>query len=156
MNDTNPTPPDEGEMLLAFVRARDVACPLCGYNLRDLTRPTCPECRQALRLCVGAQKAPVGALLLAVAPGFFSGIAACLLAIPIVVSPLAGGGPAPPPFYLIDAFGFLSGAAAFWLAWKRHSFLRLRPRTQWKWAVVVWSIHVAAFLVVVVLAWLFG
>jgi hypothetical protein len=41
------------QMLLAFVATRDVRCPACGYNLRQLHSNTCPECGNALRLSVG-------------------------------------------------------------------------------------------------------
>src|SRR5436305_13805040 len=43
----------EQQMLLAFLAGQDVACPLCGYNLRGLTTPRCPECGRELRLSIG-------------------------------------------------------------------------------------------------------
>ena len=39
--------------LREFLRDRDVPCPLCGYDLRGLTIPRCPECGQPLKLGVG-------------------------------------------------------------------------------------------------------
>lgn len=51
-----PPPPavtDDAQELLAYVRDRDVKCPLCGYNLRALAIPRCPECGQGLKLAVG-------------------------------------------------------------------------------------------------------
>jgi hypothetical protein len=44
---------DDAAELVRFLAARDVACPLCGYNLRGLTTPRCPECGRELRLSVG-------------------------------------------------------------------------------------------------------
>src|ERR1043165_4421294 len=41
------------EFLLAYLRANDAACPLCQYNLRNLTEPRCPECGREIRLTVG-------------------------------------------------------------------------------------------------------
>src|SRR5690349_11255431 len=41
------------EPLLDYLRDRDVACPLCGYNLRGLTSTRCPECGRELQLTVG-------------------------------------------------------------------------------------------------------
>jgi hypothetical protein len=35
---------DSGDALRAFLAERDVACPGCGYNLRNLTKNVCPEC----------------------------------------------------------------------------------------------------------------
>jgi hypothetical protein len=43
---------DEAGALVEFMRHRDVACPACEYNLRNLTSPTCPECGTALVLGV--------------------------------------------------------------------------------------------------------
>jgi len=42
-----------GELLIRYLADRDVSCPACGYNLRDLTRARCPECDQELALRVG-------------------------------------------------------------------------------------------------------
>src|SRR5262245_32084681 len=42
-----------GELLNRYLADRDVLCPGCGYNLRDLTRDHCPECDQGLALRVG-------------------------------------------------------------------------------------------------------
>jgi len=43
----------EAADLVHYLATRDAACPLCGYNLRCLTRPQCPECGRELRLTVG-------------------------------------------------------------------------------------------------------
>lgn len=45
--------PIEVAMLQTFVAGRDVACPGCGYNVRDLPGDVCPECGQRLRLSLG-------------------------------------------------------------------------------------------------------
>jgi hypothetical protein len=42
--------PREDETLAAYLADRDVRCARCRYNLRGLTRSTCPECGLALRL----------------------------------------------------------------------------------------------------------
>lgn len=34
----------DGTAVVAFLRGRDVACPSCGYNLRDQRGALCPEC----------------------------------------------------------------------------------------------------------------
>lgn len=46
--------------LRAFVALRDVPCPACGYNLRDLTGRNCPECGQELELRVGLAEPRLG------------------------------------------------------------------------------------------------
>jgi hypothetical protein len=41
--------PDAG-LVREFLRARDVPCPGCGYNLRGIPEPRCPECERAVTL----------------------------------------------------------------------------------------------------------
>jgi hypothetical protein len=50
-----PTSPNaDAAVLIDWLRDRDIPCPLCGYNLRHLTTPRCPECGQELCLAVAA------------------------------------------------------------------------------------------------------
>lgn len=42
----------DGADVISWLAGRDVPCPLCGYNLRGLASPRCPECGQPLRLGV--------------------------------------------------------------------------------------------------------
>jgi hypothetical protein len=141
--------PDEQRHLLDFVHDRDVECPKCGYNLRNLIRPVCPECREELRLTVGLVKMRFGWFVATLIPGAFSGICAVLLAMPIILSPVMGGGPPPPGIILLDAFGWLSGCFAVGLFLARHRFLGFSRNRQIAWASVVWAIHLAAFAVVI-------
>jgi hypothetical protein len=136
------------ELLLDFLRdreAHDAApdCPVCKYNLRALTKPVCPECGHDLLLTVGAARHPFGWLLFALAPGFFSGIAAFFLSIPVVISQITND-PAPSLIVVVDFFGWCSGVFAIVLALKRHRFLALRSGAQRWWAIVIWLIHVTA------------
>ncbi|MEM9415874.1 MAG: hypothetical protein AAGA29_10415 [Planctomycetota bacterium] len=54
MHDETHPPPDETRALLDYVAQREVGCPRCGYNLRGLTQPNCPECGNGLKLTVGS------------------------------------------------------------------------------------------------------
>lgn len=139
-------------MVVEFLRGRDVGCPLCGYNLRDLSEPRCPECRKTLTLAVSLREMRIGWLLVTVAPGLFSGIAAGLLLIPIVIVPLTEGGPPPWFILVLDAFGWLSGIAALILIRRRVAFLRLPAARQRLWALLAWAVHVGAFFLVLALA----
>jgi hypothetical protein len=40
------------DILLKFLADRDVPCPQCGYNLRNLVSDVCPECGERLALGV--------------------------------------------------------------------------------------------------------
>lgn len=42
--------PSDTELLAAYLTDRDVSCPTCGYSLRGLTHPRCPECGRGLSL----------------------------------------------------------------------------------------------------------
>ncbi|MCZ6836267.1 MAG: hypothetical protein O7G85_10870 [Planctomycetota bacterium] len=68
-------PPNDRDLLKAFLDRRDESCPLCGYNLRGLTGSQCPECAKALVLRVGLEEPNLGAyvtglIALASATGF--------------------------------------------------------------------------------------
>ena len=142
---------DAEELLLAFVRSRDVECPRCGYNLRALTQPRCPECREALSLQVGVAKVRIGWFVATIIPGAFSGICALILSMPMALVPLLGWGPPPPiQFVLLDAFGWLSGLVAVAIYSARQRFVRAPGRTQATWAIALWTVHLAAFAIVVV------
>ena len=147
-------PADSDKLLFEFVRDRDAPCPRCGYNVRNLSTPTCPECREALSLSVGFRKPRFGWLLVTVTPGAFSGIAAALLLIPLMISVFLPGGP-PWPLWGVDAFGWLSGLAALVLVNYRYAFLRLPQAAQRVWAVMAWAIHIAALAVFIATLLLF-
>ena len=148
---TQPRDPEEVELLLQFVRERDVRCPRCDYNLRNLSQPVCPECREPLQLTVGARKPRFGLLIASIAPGIFSGIAAMMLCAPMTITTLRGNGP-PWPVYLVDTFGWLSGFFALGLFAMRFRFLRLPLGKQVTCAAVIWFIHVTAFMILLAVA----
>ena len=52
--DAQPDKPTDQDMLRQFLADRDVACPACRYNIRQLQTSTCPECGRDLFLTVGA------------------------------------------------------------------------------------------------------
>lgn len=132
--------------LLAWLADHDAPCPLCGYNLRALTRAVCPECKQELVLTVGAKRVRLAWFLIALAPGMFSGIAALFLAVPIVGQTLLGTGYPPWGILLVDVFGLASGGTAILLARRRVWFLRMQMPRQRSIAMSVWGVHVVMFI----------
>ena len=140
---TKPTSDRAQAMLLEFLRDHDADCPVCGYSLRALTRPVCPECNQDLVLTVGTARLRMGWLFVAIAPGFFAGIAACFVLIPtlgiffedgIFLLPLVGA----------VLFGWCSGGFAIILAARRNRFIsQSRSRQRW-FALITWLVHFAA------------
>ena len=134
------------EMLLDFLREHEAQCPVCVYNLKALTRPMCPECGNELVLTVGVTRLRLGWLLVALAPGFFSGIAAAFLLIPIVLRLVIGDGQWSGLLNAVDLFGWCSGIFAILLAWKRSRFLVLTRAQQMIFALTVWLIHIVALV----------
>jgi hypothetical protein len=131
------------ELLLEFLSEHDAPCPVCGYSLTALTRPVCPECRHDLVLTVGVTRPHLVWLFAAVAPGFFSGIAAFFVLIPIVLR-FVYAGAVSPAMVALDLFGWCSGALAIIIVARRMRFIaQARARQQW-WAAIIWTVHVAA------------
>ena len=70
------------QCILDFLHDRDVFCPLCKYNLRNLTIPRCPECGYRLRLSIGLvepSQAPWILALVGLAASAGLGVLAALL-----------------------------------------------------------------------------
>lgn len=137
---TVPRDSQETELLLAFLHERDTDCPRCGYNLRNLTQPVCPECREQLVLKVGVSKLKLHWLFATLAPGMFSGIAAAIF---VLICLLEG----PPPRRMWQpwaAFAFLSisGIAGVLLAAQSKRFLHQSIGAQVIWALIIWGVHV--------------
>jgi len=136
--------------LLNFLRDHDAPCPLCGYNLRNLIVPTCPECHHGLKLTVGIDGVRIGWYIAALSPFLFSGMAALALGSLLVVAELAGGRP-PPILHLLTLVGLCSGSVAAALIWRRRRFLRFEPATQRRWAIIAWVTHLLPFLGIIIL-----
>ena len=100
-------------------------------------------------LTVGAPDIRLGWFLAALVPGMFSGIAACFVAIPIIISSFNPAAFIPWPIVGIDLFGFASGITAFILARKRIWFLRKSHADQQHIALGIWAVHVFVFFTVV-------
>lgn len=137
------------DRLLDFLRDHDAPCPVCGYNLRNLTVPTCPECQHTLELTVGVTGLRIGLYIATLAPFMFSGMAGLALGSLIVTVAAApgGAGTGPPPMlYLLTVIGLASGTFAIALLVFRRRFLAFAPGTQRCWAVLAWTVHLLPFL----------
>lgn len=152
------TPTRAEELLLDFLRDHDAPCPVCNYNLRALTKPICPECGHSLALTVSAAKLRIGWLLAAVAPGFFSGVAAFFVLIP-TFGQLFGQGRVTRGFIMtasLDLFGWCSLAFAIFLARRFRKFI-VQPRSRQRWqALTIWAVHISALALAMLCAFLFG
>jgi len=122
-------PQTEDQHLLAFVRDRDINCPLCGYNLRALTVPRCPECGQTLKLTVGLAEPFLKAwIACAAATCLSAGVGFLILYL------LTKAGPAPPFRSALEAISFYAFPAMIPIAglflFYRRAFLRRSRNSQ--------------------------
>jgi len=140
---TSPREPRETELLLQFLHERDHDCPRCGYNLRNLTQPVCPECRESLILKIGIQRVRLLWLLLALAPSIFCAIA---VGLGVVMSILHGPPPADLEAVLVILFLMFSGSLGVILGIRHTWFLRLSDSAQIGIAVATWAVHLTVFL----------
>lgn len=79
-----PPPPSDTALLLEYLKHYDAFCPVCNYNLRNLTQPRCPECGRGLMISVGATEPYlVNWILLTISLGFAAGLG--LVAAPTMI-----------------------------------------------------------------------
>ncbi len=132
-----------------FLRGRSAPCPRCGYDLRDIQFAKCPECAEPLVLKLGSPRANFAWLIVAMVPGCFSGVAACFLAVPIVMTvgrSFPGGPGIPWPIIAADLFGFLSAASVVVMYRFRDRVMAKPTRWQAAFAGIMWLDHVVAFV----------
>ena len=141
----SPDTPNDTALLLAFVRERDVECPRCGYNLRNLTQPVCPECHELLILKVGVRKFRLVWLILMLAPGLFSAIAFGMF---LTMCALHGWPNFPIEGALTVAFLALSGVLAAIGGLNANRIWRWSDQAQIAAAIITWSIHLLVFAIV--------
>ncbi len=85
---------------ITFVAGRDVPCPVCEYNLRDLTLDRCPECGERLVLQLTRAEPMLGLFLAFVLPL----LGAAGLGLIFVMLWATNGGPGPDQVLPIAAF----------------------------------------------------
>jgi hypothetical protein len=143
--------------VVAFLEGRSVPCPRCAYDLRDIPTARCPECGEPLVLKIGSPRARFGWLVLAMAPGCFSGVAALFVMIPISMTigrRFPAGQGLPWPVVVADAFGFLSAASVGLMYRHRHRFMSWTARRQGGFAGAVWGTHILVFALLLLAMWL--
>lgn len=124
---------NEAALLARFLAGREVACPQCGYNLRDLVGGRCPECGEALVLRVNLvepRQAAVITGLVALSSGL--GLNGLLLMFGLIMElrrPINEWS-----FFVVNIVGAIAEGLALFL-WLRHwkAVRRLTRRAQWGW-----------------------
>jgi hypothetical protein len=133
---------DDAGRLIDFLRSRDAPCPQCGYNLRDLTSPRCPECGQLLQLSVTLVE-PYLKAWIALSAVMCAGAGLGTLWLVIIVME---GWPGPFPGKVAVAMHIAMIPLAAIVVVKRRPFLKQRREVQWR---VAW-LGIAAFVVTVI------
>jgi hypothetical protein len=129
------------ELLQQFLSGRDVTCPSCRYNLRDLAGDRCPECGQviALRLQLAEPKlAAMLAGLMALSAGV--GLNGLLLIYFVIIAFVRNVGAAEAPEFLVVNLTGLAVEGAALAAW-----LWFWPRIRRKDAAYRWLLAAACF-----------
>jgi hypothetical protein len=142
-----PVEPIAPDHLRHFLAARDIPCPACGYNLRDLAIDHCPECGEALFLAVRGLHEPTGpALVRLLAAALPLGFNAIFTAIGVVGAAFSHSW-RPDDWLLVGMFGGLSVVFAGMLGRVQRTMPRFRGRArrnQWKRAL---GLSAIAFLI---------
>jgi DNA-directed RNA polymerase subunit RPC12/RpoP len=125
---------DTESQLIAFLAGRDVMCPQCSYNLRDLRAARCPECGEQLVLRVNLAE-PKQRLLIAglIALSAGAGLNGLLIAYFFVQIILRGWGEWWLQFLVVNSIGLAveGGVLAVWLwQWRRIRRMSLGARVR--------------------------
>lgn len=139
------------EFLRQFLAERDIACPQCDYNLRDLPTNICPECGHELELrLTTADPRPAAAIagLMGLSAG--GGFNALLLLYFVLMLILHPGISASEEwkFFGVQSIGLTVFAVAitFWLRHWRH--LRSRSaRARWWLVAACWILSVTDLVI---------
>jgi hypothetical protein len=151
-------------LLQTFLAQTDAPCPVCDYNLRNLTTDRCPECSAHLHLRVGSENLTLGPWLGAVlsfALGVgFDAVMALIFTVMFTVSRFAN--PPPAPYVTqqfikaLSVFFILTlscSLAIFVLVRRRRRWMMMPRRVQWRCAAIIFgSVFLAHVIVGLLLA----
>ena len=126
---------DNSQPLLEYLRERDVACPLCGYNLRALSSARCPECGRELQLTVGTTE-PFMRAWVVLASAALAGAGIGLL---FVLLTIKEGWPRNEPLLMKITVIYFEGSILFTIPvlLARRRFLRWPLSRQWIIAILM-------------------
>lgn len=137
------------DRLREFLTGRDVPCPGCSYNLRDLPGDRCPECGQELALGVRLAEPRLAALLTGLiglsAGAGLNGLLVIYFFVVLLFRRQYGGYGT---FLWVNSTGLVVMAAAL-VAWLRY-WRRIRPAPpyrRWLLAAGCWALALADILV---------
>ncbi|MCZ6850805.1 MAG: hypothetical protein O7F17_04115 [Planctomycetota bacterium] len=139
----------EAQLLELLLAARDIPCPVCGYNLRAIASTNCPECGAKLDLRVGSTDLKLGPWLAALLAGALPlGIVSFVLVIGLAVDPI---------FFAVFFVGALAYIMLLALVVRNRRAFWKQPRKRQWWlavcsAIVSLVLLLVVFMMVVLLA----
>jgi hypothetical protein len=137
------------EVVVLYLSTRDVPCPSCRYNLRQLTTARCPECGARLEMSIRAPVEGMGAwiacLLACALPAGVGCFVVCELIYELMwkSSRLSLGAifhHMSPERITIFAYFIAMIAVVLELIVRRRGFIRLRKTTQVILAILAWAL----------------
>ena len=134
-------------MLRAYLQTHDAPCPICGYNLRGVTLPICPECECPIELGVSSSSSFLGAWLLALLAFAMPLSFDILVGLMMVVGVIMSGGENPEGLFLMVSLVTLTlmSVGMLWvLVARKRDWLCMPRRKQWRLA---WGLLLGVFLV---------
>jgi uncharacterized protein (DUF983 family) len=142
-------------LLQSFLAGRSHACPVCGYDLRDLQSDRCPECGKILRLTITQDKpvrapfvigliafaAPLGASICAISGVFYWRMTRYEWA--DLMRPL-----------IANSVTLVLAIAAL-LIWLRFAprLRRQSPGRQWAWALFACTLTLIGHVIFLLIVW---
>lgn len=131
------------DLLQRYLTGRNVPCPRCEYNLRDLTGDRCPECGDQLVIRVNMVEPRLGALISGLV-GLSAGAGLNGLLLIYAAFVMRGRVGMVMPFLTCNAIGFFVEGLAL-LAWLKdwRRIRRLSPAAQRWWAIGCWLLTAA-------------
>ncbi len=127
------------ELLVEYLEANDAPCPICGYNLHQLTTTTCPECGRGFILEVGSASPYFGQYIAFLVPF----IATATIGVFFACLVLFWGTPGSwGPYILMLASGVDLILLTYWYK-KRVRFHRRTDGAKFRLIVASWLIHLA-------------
>lgn len=156
-----PPPDAASELVIEYLSGHDAACPACGYGLRGIADPVCPECAAPLHIEIASIRSSAGPWLLALVSWTlalgFDGVVALIFTTALAVTrpPLSQAY----PYIFASTFTVLTlgGAVGISRVLRTRSMWVTRPRrTQWQHAFLTFflvaGMHAAVGLTIVLAA----
>lgn len=132
----------EAQLLKLLLAARDIPCPVCGYNLRAIASTNCPECGAKLDLRVGSTDLKLGPWLTAL---FAGTLPLGIISFGLVIG-LGAGDPILFAVFFVGALAYIMLLTL--VVRNRRAFWKQPRKRQWWLAVCCAILSVVLLLVV--------